>query len=270
VGGAVRAAYAGYWIGALTVAGVVSALLSPWEPGWMLAGVAVMTPIIGFVNLHYSETRRRDASLRLAQDEIARLATIAERERIAGDLHDLLGHTLSVIVLKSQLASKLVTIEPARAASEIAEIEGVARDALTEVRRAVHGFRSATLRDELTRARAVLQTAGIDVRIQESEIAPLPRDVEHAAAMILREAVTNVVRHSQAAQCEIDVQQSDGQLVVRVADDGVGGVIAEGSGIESMRARARDIGGTFEQRRRSEGTSRGMSVTLRAPLGRLA
>jgi two-component system sensor histidine kinase DesK len=265
VGGAVKPAHAGYWIGGLTVAGVVAALATPWKPEWLLAGVAVMTPIIGFVNLHYVETRRRDASLKLAQEEIARLARLAERERIAGDLHDLLGHTLSVIVLKAELASKLLARDRERAASEIGEVERISRDALAEVRRAVHGFRSATLADEIVRARAVLETAGVAVAVDVDGAPALPPDVEHAAAMILREAVTNVVRHARATRCRLGAGSSDRDFVMRIADDGVGGVGADGAGLASMRARAREIGGTLDH----DGT-KGVTVTLRVPASRLA
>jgi two-component system sensor histidine kinase DesK len=273
VGGAAAPSRAGLWIGGLTVAAVLSALGSPWEPYLMLSGVAVMTPLIGFVNLHYSETRRRDAALKLAQDEIARVATIAERERIAGDLHDLLGQTLSVIVLKSELAAKLVDRDPRRASVEIGEVERVSRDALTEVRRAVHGFRTATLNDELLRARAVLQTAGVDAFVDGADnhnrIAPaLDARTEHAVAMILREAVTNVVRHAKANQCHITVVAQDGTFLLRVEDDGVGGQFGEGAGLESMRARAREIGGALEHHARDTagGSRKGTRVTLRVPL----
>ena len=261
VGGAVRPAHAGYWIGALTVAGVVTAVATPWEPDWMLAGVAVMTPIIGFVNLHYVESRRRDASLKLAQQEIARLATLAERERIAGDLHDLLGHTLSVIVLKAELASKLLSRDPTRAAAEIADVERISRDALAEVRRAVHGFRSATLTDEMVRARAVLATAGVDAVVDATAEVTLSPDVEHAAAMILREAVTNVIRHARASRCRVNTVTDSGAFVMHITDDGVGGRPAEGAGIESMRARAREIGATLDHH-----SDRGVTVTLRVPV----
>ena len=260
VGGAVKAAHAGYWIGGLTVAGILASLVAPGPPVWLVPGVAVMTPVIGFVNLHYVETRRRDASLKLAQEEIARLATIAERERIAGDLHDLLGHTLSVIILKSELAAKLVAREPERAAAEIAEVERVSRTALTEVRRAVQGFRTTSLDDELMRARAVLETAGVQVSVDAVVTEGVSRGVEHAAAMIVREAVTNVVRHARATHCRISARAREGQLVVQVEDDGVGGRVIEGVGIEGMRARAREVGGILEHR-----SERGVVVTLRVP-----
>jgi two-component system sensor histidine kinase DesK len=266
VGGAVRSSRAGIWIGALTLTGVATAAVT-WGHPLLISAVAMMTPIIGFANLHYVETRRRDASLRLAQEEIARLAALAERERIAGDLHDLLGQTLSVIVLKSELATKLVTRDPDRAGAEIREVERVSRDALSEVRRAVDGFRSATLTDELVRARAVLGAARIGVDLEAPAAAgdaraPLPREVEHAIAMILREAVTNVVRHSQALRCRITLTRDDEHLQLRVEDDGVGDRIVAGAGVESMRARAREIGAALDHH-----VARGVIVTLRVPVG---
>jgi two-component system sensor histidine kinase DesK len=273
VGGAAAPSRAGLWIGGLTVSGVTCAALSRWEPWLLISGVAIMTPLIGFVNLHYSETRRRDASLKLAQEEIARVATMAERERIARDLHDLLGQTLSVIVLKSELAAKLVARDPERAAVEIREVERVSRDALTEVRRAVRGFRGASLADELLRARAVLQSAGLQVEVDAAapSINGIGPDIEHSLAMILREAVTNVMRHAKATHCRISLSRADGELVLRVEDDGVGGQLVEGAGLDSIRARTREIGGalvTGPTQRALAGSSlgRGMTISVRVPV----
>ena len=273
IGGACAGKAAALWIGALTVAGVSLATTLALVQGWrtplepmLIVSVILMTPIIGFVNLHYNETRQRDAALRLAQDEIARLAARAERDRIAGDLHDLLGHTLSVIVLKSGLASKLMTRDAARAAAEIADVERISRDALAEVRRAVQGFRAATLSDELVRARGVLATAGIQLEASAAivpasgPVAGLSPQVEHAAALILRESITNVIRHARATRCRIDVARADGMLQLEIADDGVGGQAQEGSGTEGMRARAREIGGALERV-----GGRGMTIRLTAP-----
>jgi two-component system sensor histidine kinase DesK len=151
----------------------------------------------------------------------------------------------------------------------MAEVEHVSREALAEVRRAVHGYRAASLADEIVRAKAVLQTAGIAVasdapalHASSGNAAP---EIEHAAAMVLREAVTNVIRHARATRCSIEAHIREGQLVVRVTDDGVGGPVLEGAGIDSMRARAREIGGTLDHQGRS---SRGVVVTFRAPLSR--
>ena len=273
VGGAAAGRAAAAWIVGLTLAGIATAAGQALLQGWrtplepMLGvTVALMTPIIGFVNVHYNESRQRDAALRLAQNEIARFATLAERDRIAADLHDLLGHTLSVIVLKSGLASKLMTRDTTRAAAEIADVERISRDALAEVRRAVHGFRAATLSDELVRARGVLETAGIRADVHATcvpssgRVADLETPIEHAASLILRESITNVVRHSQATHCRIDITHRGGSLRLEIVDDGVGGQSPDGHGIEGMRARAREIGGILDR----DG-SRGMVIRLTAP-----
>jgi two-component system sensor histidine kinase DesK len=273
IGGALRGRAAAVWVGGLTLVGVATALATYSLQGWktylepmLLASVALMTPIIGFVNLHYTETRRRDAALGLAQDEIARLATLAERDRIAADLHDLLGHTLSVIVLKAGLAAKLMSRDAARASVEIADVERISREALTEVRRAVHGFRAATLSDELVRARGVLASAGIaldvaaDIVPAAGSIPDLRPEVERAAALILRECVTNVIRHSQATSCRIVVAHERTALRLEVRDNGIGASGATGSGIQGMRARAEEIGGVLEH----DGGA-GTTIRLTAP-----
>ncbi|MEW6321860.1 MAG: sensor histidine kinase [Acidobacteriota bacterium] len=242
VAGARSGGAAGAWIGGVTLAGIVAAWLAGWTHPAFLGSVAVFTPIIGFVNLHEADVRRRDASLRLAQDEIARLAARAERDRIAGDLHDLLGHTLSVIVLKSELASKLAASDVPRAAAEMAEVERIARGALTEVRATVQGYRAATLADEVARARSVLATAGIAADIDAAAVDVEPR-IEHALALVLREAVTNVLRHAQASTCRIRVEPAEGGVALEVADDGRGGPVGDGNGVQGMRARLREVGG---------------------------
>ncbi|MGE0043645.1 MAG: sensor histidine kinase [Vicinamibacterales bacterium] len=259
VGGARTGTAAGWWIGGLTLAGVSAAALSGWPATGLgyaatIAPVAIVTPLIGFVNVHYASVRRRDAALNLAQEEIARLAAVAERQRIAGDLHDLLGHTLSVITLKADLAAKLVERDQARAAVEIAEVARISREALGEVRRAVHGIKSARLADELARARSVLGSAGIELTISQpggGDATPLPPGTppatEHALALVCREAVTNVIRHARATRCRIALTVTPDHLHLEVDDDGVGGELAEGHGLAGMRARLLEVGGSLER-----------------------
>jgi two-component system sensor histidine kinase DesK len=227
----------------------------------------VFVPLIGGVNVHYAELRRRDARLRLAHDEISQLGALAERERIARDLHDLLGHTLSVIVLKAELAAKLVTRDAARAAQEIGDVERISREALVEVRRAVQGFKTASLADEVVRARGVLASAGVALEgnlVTDSDLSASvegldPRS-ERALAFVLRECITNVVRHAGARLCRVTLAR-DGPLArLEIRDDGRGGGAAEGNGFQGMRARLAEIGGTLER----DG-SRGMAVRALAP-----
>lgn len=150
-----------YLAGLMILTGVESWLLQLPLNYWIPA--LVFAALIGSVDIHFTQQRRVNRKLRLTQQEIEHLAKIAERERIARDLHDVLGHTLSLIILKSELASKLADAYPARAAAEIRDVERISREALAEVRSAVKGYRSAGLESELAHARQTLETAGVRV-----------------------------------------------------------------------------------------------------------
>ena len=161
-------------------------------------GVTVLTIVsIGALMAAFGRQVQANQQLREAREELARLAVADERLRIARDLHDLLGHTLSVIALKSELAQKLVERDPARAADELGEIQEVTRQALGEVREAVHAYRQLALGEALSGARAALEAAGIECRLDEGSVS-LPPDVEAVLAWAVREGTTNVVRHSGA------------------------------------------------------------------------
>ena len=153
-----------------------------------------------------------------ARRELARLAVAEERLRVARDLHDLLGHTLSMIALKSELARRLVEQDPGRAAQEIAEVEDVARQTLREVREAVAGYRQPTLQSELEGAQQLLEAAGIDHQV-ELAMGRLPPAIDAVLAWVVREGVTNVVRHSQARRCHIQVTQAKAAVHIEVTND---------------------------------------------------
>jgi two-component system sensor histidine kinase DesK len=161
------------------------------------------------------------AHLRAAREELARLAVTEERLRFARDLHDLLGHSLSVIVLKSELAGRLLPGAPERAAAEVGDIEHSAREALREVRRAVAGYRQPALRDELAAARELLTAAGISAAIEHTA-GPLPATLDGLFAWAVREGVTNVIHHSAAKRCAIGVSRAGDLARVEVSDDGRG------------------------------------------------
>jgi two-component system, NarL family, sensor histidine kinase DesK len=182
--------------------------------------------------------------LSFAREQIARLAVGEERLRFARDLHDLLGHSLSVIALKSELAGRLIKNTPGLAAHEIEDIEKVARDALREVREAVTGYRQPTLAAELAGAHEVLTAAGIDCRVDQDHI-PLPPAVEAVMAWTVREGVTNVMRHSRAKHCSVRIISKGGQATVEVIDDGRGGTPQPGSGLRGLEERVRERGGTL-------------------------
>jgi two-component system sensor histidine kinase DesK len=214
--------------------------LSAWV--WSL-GIS-FTLFWGMNRLRMRQKERADAKLRMAREEIEQLAKTAERERIARDMHDVLGHSLSLIVLKSELAGRLFDSQPSRAALEIAEIETAARQALAEVRKTITGYRSEGFASELTRAAQVLKTAG--VRLNRPAKAPhlTPRQ-EATLSLVLREAVTNIVRHADASECSIEVSTGQDHTRLVIADDGRGDIRQEGNGLRGMRERVQELGGSL-------------------------
>ncbi|MHC2114992.1 histidine kinase [Stenotrophomonas geniculata] len=230
----------------------------PWQS---LVWVPAVSFIIGMVVNVETVNKEKDAALQLSQEEVRRLATTAERERIGRDLHDLLGHTLSLITLKLELARKLHDRGDARARQEIGEAEDIAREALAQVRSAVTGIRASDLAGELASARLLLECQ--QVHLQYAPPPPMPVDVERGLALVLREAATNIVRHAQATQARVEFMLEGRMLAMQICDDGRGGVQAEGNGLCGMRERAMALGGQLSlQSPRGEGTV----VTVRVPL----
>lgn len=240
---AVRPRIAAACLVGLVVATVVETVvfeLPFWA--WMPAITGVLA--VGFGNIHFAENYRREQQLRRARQDVEEMAKVAERERIARDLHDLLGHTLSVIVMKSELASKLADRDPARAAQEIRDVERVSRETLTEVRRAVEGYRLRGLPGEIDNARVALASAGVRLDAELSPMALPPRQ-ETTLALVLREAITNVVRHANATVCRVRLQADDETVRLIIHDDGRGGPMHEGNGVSGMRARVQEAGGSL-------------------------
>lgn len=229
-------------------------------PPYLWIPAVIFTAMVGSVVIQQYSRKRLTDRLLMAQDEAEHMAAVAERERIGRDLHDLLGHTLSVIVLKSELASKLAEKDPARAAREIREVEQISREALAEVRNAVQGYRRGGIGRELADARRALESAGI--RIEESFDAPgLPPAQERVLGMALREGVTNVVRHAQASVCRLSLRRDGGWCELEIADDGRGGELCEGSGLSGMRERVEALGGVLERR-----SAAGTRLRIRVPV----
>jgi two-component system, NarL family, sensor histidine kinase DesK len=168
---------------------------------------------------------------------------VAERERIARDLHDVLGHTLSSIALKAELAGRLFHDQPQRALAEINAVEQISRDALDEVRNAIHGYYAGDIRKEFERAESMLHAAGIQTERRFETITMNPAQ-ERVLALALREAVTNVVRHANAKLCKLALYRSGATYRLEVADDGCGGAMAEGIGVRSIRTRVEAVGGS--------------------------
>jgi len=244
---------------------VVEAAMRQW-PWGITVGMVFMAIAIGVANLARRLNEAKDAELRLSHDEVRRLAATAERERIGRDLHDLLGHTLSLIALKSELAGKLLTRDPVAARREIADVERITRDALAQVRSAVSGMRAAGLVGEIASARLLLECAGVRFSYSGFE-RELPAAQEACLALALREAATNIQRHAHAANAEahLAVDGDSVQLIVR--DDGRGGISAHGNGLIGMRERVEALGGSLwiEATR-----GRGTTLTLRLPAAKTA
>ena len=180
-------------------------------------------------------------NLRTAQAEVERIAQLAERERIARDVHDLMGHSLSVIVLKAELAARLLEKNLPRAKQEILEIEHLARSGLQEVRAAVRGYRSLNLSSELENAKLALSAASIKLELLSLPL-QLEWSQESALAYALREAITNTIRHSSAQVCWITLEPHGTNAQLEIWDDG-NGTITEGNGIKGIRERLEKAGG---------------------------
>jgi two-component system sensor histidine kinase DesK len=249
------------WFAGLSALVGLMSVLSLVPMPWRLFGLVptmLFLWIVGMVQIEYAERERAEAELRVHNARIEHLAVVSERERIARDLHDLLGHSLTAVVMRAQL----ISADPARAREEAAEIERTAREALTSVRRAVSGWRRANLGDELDSARATLASAGVELAVRRDPELVLTGSIEHELALALREATTNVARHANARTCHIDLAADDGELRLVVGDDGIGGDAPEGNGLVGLRERISALGGQV-RRNGAHGTTVIISVPLR-------
>ncbi|MFC4909005.1 sensor histidine kinase [Actinomadura gamaensis] len=229
-----------------------------------LLTIAMTALSIGLFMLAFRHARTLVQQLREARAETTRLAAANERLRIARDLHDLLGHSLSLIVLKSELARRMAPRDVDRAIAEVNDIESVAREALRDVRATISGYRRRDLTGELDGARAVLTAAGIEPVVRTSGT-PLPDDADGLFGWAVREAVTNVVRHSRAHRCEIAVRREAGAAVLTVTDDGKASEASftPGNGLTGLAERIDAAGGTLTAKPRPSG---GFAVTASLPL----
>lgn len=217
--------------------------------------------VVGWASIEEAEREREAARLRVDNARIEHLATVNERERIARDLHDILGHTLTSVVVRAQLVQRLTATDPDRAGQEAVAIETAARDALSQVRGTVQGWRQASLDDEVAVARTSLAAAGVDLIVDRAPDLQLAPSVEAALALALREAVTNVVRHAQARRCTVTIGRDGGEVALRIADDGRGGGQPDGGGLTGMRERIAALGGHVD---RAAGAGTTLTVALPA------
>lgn len=233
-------------VGMITVIGGfvgVAYLLVGW-PIPVIATISFIALSVGAINVVYRFNAQRDVELKLSHDEVRRLAATAERERIGRDLHDLLGHTLSLITLKLELSRRLFDRDADAARREIEEAEQVARHALAEVRSAVTGIRASGVVAELAAARLLLNTSTIDF-VYRADVPELPPRLDNELALVLREAVTNIHRHAGATFAEATVSMDDRACTMTIVDNGRGLAGGEGNGICGMRERVRALGGTL-------------------------
>jgi two-component system sensor histidine kinase DesK len=212
---------------------------------WVWGGLAFLAASIGAGNLIASLRMAATQRLLRAQEQIEHLAKVAERERIARDLHDVLGHTLSVVVLKSELAGKLIGTDVERARREMGEVEQISRRALGEVREAIRGYRADGIAAEIARARRTLEVAGVQLEWR-AESMPLEGATESVLSLVLREAVTNILRHAGATSCRLELTSDSRGTRLSVQDDGRGATEYNGNGVRGMRERIEALGGRLQ------------------------
>ncbi|HEY0808014.1 MAG TPA: sensor histidine kinase, partial [Pseudonocardiaceae bacterium] len=235
-------------------------------PGGRLSEIVdglALTYFRGLMMWFYRRAMTVVRELRQARVELARLAVTEERLRFARDLHDLLGHSLTTIALKSQLARRLA--EPGSAvASEVADIEAVTQQALGEVRDAVTGYRNRSLAEELDTARATLSAAGIDVTVR-LDSPPLPAELDTLLGWVVREGTTNVLRHSRASACEFRLSRNGTTVSMAVDDNGVGVSTTPGSGngLAGLAERVSGAGGRLDS---GPAPERGFRLSARIPV----
>ena len=230
-----------------------------WAPA-LIVGVSS-----GVAAIMTQRQSRTNENLLRKQEEVEHLATLAERERIGRDLHDLLGHTLSIITLKAELARKLFDRDAEACKRELLDIELTARSALAEVRSAVLGFRATGLAHEIQCAQKALDAAQVKLAVQFVPFV-MPAAVENVIALALREAITNIVRHAHASNCMLRIYLDANQSYLHIRDDGCAGAgdkqIYKGNGLTGMTERVRALGGELLVR-----TDQGMSLEIRLPMG---
>ena len=231
-----------------------------------------ITLIVGLLNIYQFALHESKQALILSRNETKRLAQVAERERIARDLHDLIGHTFSVITLKADLAGRLLDKgldkDLAKARGEIKQLEEISRDALSQVREVVSGYRTGDLLSELANAKNVLFSLEIDFNyrfenIEEQQI-ELDQISSKTLAIVLRELVTNVIKHADATRVNVCIKQADNSLILTMQDNGKGfdNSQQQGFGIQGIQERVQGLGGFVHIESGEGGTSSEIAVPM--------
>jgi two-component system sensor histidine kinase DesK len=237
------------------------AAIPSWHTG-VDTDTGLTIALVSLAMYGFFEIVKSNRALSEARAEVARLATESERSRIARDLHDLLGHSLTTITVKARLAGRLADVDTDRAAAEIREVEELSRRALADVRAAISSYRDVTLTGELASGRELLRAAGIEAALPASAEQVRP-ELHELFGWVVREGLTNVVRHSRATRCEVAVSASS----IEIRDDGLGtmggsGVPGSGSGLAGLRERVADAGGRLEVGAGPKGAGWHLRVTV--------
>ncbi|WP_345631998.1 histidine kinase [Rugosimonospora acidiphila] len=254
------------WIVGATVlqVGFTVAYHEGWSDGWSNTFGTIMGSLLVLVVKRFMWLI---GQLHKARAELAQAAVAEERLRFSRDLHELLGHTLTLIVVKAQVVRRLAQADPAAAAAAGGDIEQIGRQALVEVREAVTGYRERAFADELDGARAALSGAGIEVSIELAGT-PLPAIVESVFGWAVREGTTNVIRHSGARHCVIAVRRADEAATLEIRDDGSGDGGTDGgpggNGLRGLRERLAAAGGTLAAAAAPDG---GFRLVATVPVG---
>lgn len=221
--------------------------------------------ILPFIIYNRNKREQLEHQLEDANEKISQLMVVEERQRIARDLHDTLGQKLSLIGFKSDLAAKLMDVNHQSSKSEIEDIHLTARTALNEVREIVSDMKGTKLSDEIIRVREILKATHIEFSIAgDEELEHTPLLVENVLSMCLKEAVTNIVKHSHASLCHLSIRDSPNELVMKIRDNGIG-IPADQkaykeSGLQGMKERLEFVNGSL-----SKESSNGMTLTIKVP-----
>ena len=216
--------------------------------GFFYVPAVLFNFIIGGVNIYQHDIDLNRQELILSQQEVRDLARTSERERIARDLHDLIGHTFSVITLKAELAGKLIDKDQQQAKKQVKEVENISREALKQIREVVTGYRTSDLNTELAHAKYVLQSNEITFDYQFDDV-DLDEATNKELAIILKEAVTNILKHSNASKASVKISKEQSDLVMQISDDGVGfssNTNHQGFGLKGMRERIAKLSGSLK------------------------
>ncbi|MGW5685334.1 sensor histidine kinase [Nonomuraea sp. NPDC003754] len=222
----------------------LASMLVTWRAGGGTDGVAAVAwgTFMAGVVVHLT------LKLSAAREELARAAVARERERFSRDLHDLLGHTLSLVVVKAEAVRRLAPRDAGAAAAQAADIEEIGRRALGEVRAAVAGYRGRGMADELAAARLALEEAGVRAEVEPVEVR-LPPEADVLLGWAVREGVTNVIRHARASTCAITVRDAGGRVVLEIVNDGAPGSFVRGNGLKGLAERGAEMAAAVEGER---------------------